>query len=73
MRVNVGHKEPAESQTGEEEMKMFSDCRGPCQTCQVYYIGGCLAGHGDDDYVHATADWIKQFYKEKEKKDRVKK
>ena len=54
-------------------MKMFSDCRGPCQTCQVYYIGGCLAGHGDDDYVHATADWIKQFYKEKEKKDRVKK
>jgi len=31
-------------------MKMFSDCSGPCLTCAAS-SGGCLAGHGDDDYT----------------------
>lgn len=35
-----------------------SDCRGPCLTCKINYLGGCLAGHGDDGYVHATQKWI---------------
>lgn len=39
---------------------MFSDCSGPCDTCKTHYTGGCLAGHGDNDYVHADLDWIKQ-------------
>lgn len=40
-------------------MKMFSECSGPCETCQVHLSGTmCLAGHGDDDYCHADAEWI---------------
>jgi len=39
-------------------MKLFSDCSGPCETCKIHYTGGCLAGHGDDDYVHADPEWI---------------
>ncbi len=42
-------------------MKHFSDCSGPCETCQIHYIGGCLAGHGDDDYCQASKDWIRGF------------
>ena len=30
-------------------MKIGSDCSGPCILCAC--SGGCLAGHGDDDYV----------------------
>lgn len=40
-------------------MKMFSECSDPCETCKVHLSGCmCLAGHGDDDYVHADAAWI---------------
>jgi len=46
-------------------MKLFSDCSGPCETCKIHYKGGCLAGHGDDDYVHADPEWIKQHLEEK--------
>jgi hypothetical protein len=42
-------------------MKMFSDCSGPCSTCKIHYTGGCLAGHGDDDYFHASPEWIKKL------------
>jgi recombination protein RecA len=42
-------------------MKMFSDCCGGCKTCKIHYQGGCLAGHGDDDYVYASPEWIEQF------------
>ena len=42
-------------------MKMFSDCSGPCETCQTNYTGGCLAGHGDDEYVHADQEWITKY------------
>ena len=30
-------------------MKMFSDCSGECIVCVG--SGGCLAGHGDDDFA----------------------
>ena len=36
-------------------MKMFSDCSGPCVAC-VCWGGGCLAGHGDDDFGIASDD-----------------
>lgn len=43
-------------------MKMFSDCSGPCETCKTHLSGCmCLAGHGDDDYVHADAEWIRDL------------
>lgn len=29
-------------------MEMFSACCGPCALCK--FFGGCLAGHGDNDY-----------------------
>jgi hypothetical protein len=35
-------------------MKMFSDCSGECNDCFIYYVGGCLAGHGDDDFIPIT-------------------
>ena len=35
-------------------MKMFSDCSGPCDDCCINYSGGCLAGHGDDDFTQIT-------------------
>jgi len=43
-------------------MKMFSDCRGPCNTCEIHYTCTCLAGHGDDDYVHVSPEWIKTWH-----------
>lgn len=42
---------------------MFSDCSGPCETCRIHYLGGCLAGHGDDDYSEATPEWIETIGK----------
>lgn len=35
-------------------MKMFSDCSGQCKDCSINYSGGCLAGHGDDDFTPIT-------------------
>lgn len=35
---------------------MFSNCSGPCCTCAC--AGGCLAGHGDDDYVPANKESV---------------
>jgi hypothetical protein len=42
-------------------MNMFSEC-SDCQTCKIHYTGGCLAGHGDDDYVYASPEWIKEYH-----------
>lgn len=38
-------------------MKMFSDCSGECCIC-VCGDGGCLAGHGDDDFSLASKEQI---------------
>ena len=35
---------------------MFSDCSGPCDHCMIGYTGGCMAGHGDDDFTKVTED-----------------
>ena len=35
-------------------MKMFTDCSGQCKDCYMNYVGGCLAGHGDDDFTQIT-------------------
>ena len=35
-------------------MKMFTDCSGSCRDCCINYSGGCLAGHGDDDFTKIT-------------------
>ncbi len=37
-------------------MKFFSDCSGDCCVCGCG--GGCLAGHGDDDYDYATTEQV---------------
>lgn len=37
-------------------MKMFSNCSGECAVCSVG--GGCLAGHGDDDYSPANKEQL---------------
>ncbi len=43
-------------------MKMFSDCSGPCETCKTFHLpGGCIAGHGDDGYVYADAEWVRDL------------
>lgn len=34
-------------------MKMFSECAGHCHMCRLS-DGGCLAGHGDNDFTTAT-------------------
>jgi hypothetical protein len=53
----------------ENQMKLFSTC-SDCETCKIHYYGGCLAGHGDDDYDYASPEWIENFrrVKEREKK-----
>jgi hypothetical protein len=35
-------------------MKFFSDCSGECKDCYTSYVGGCLAGHGDDGFTQIT-------------------
>lgn len=36
-------------------------CSGPCETCRIHYVGGCLAGHGDDDYDPVDEKWIQKW------------
>ena len=38
-------------------MKMFSDCAGQCGECTTSFSGGCLAGHGDNDFTPITRKW----------------
>jgi len=35
---------------------MFSDCKEDCILCRIYGSGGCLAGHGDDDFCWASKE-----------------
>lgn len=35
-------------------VKMFSSCAGKCDDCVIHFTGGCIAGHGDDDYSKIT-------------------
>lgn len=40
---------------------LSSACSGPCATCRIHYTGGCLAGHGDDDYTYVSQRWIRTY------------
>jgi len=44
-------------------MKMFSDCSGPCDKCVTHYTGGCLAGHGDDDFCYIDKECFDRLIK----------
>ena len=37
-------------------MKLFTNCSGSCSQCYPYYLGGCLAGHGDDMFFPLPVD-----------------
>lgn len=50
-------------------MKMFSDCSGSCEDCVINYVGGCLAGHGDDDFSPISEDTAKKLIKERKLKE----
>ena len=39
-------------------MKMFSECAWKCHDCTASIFGGCLAGHGDDDYHKVTEEHL---------------
>ena len=51
-------------------MLMFSACSGPCETCKTHFTGGCLAGHGDDEYDHASPGWVAAAEKQFEEENR---
>jgi hypothetical protein len=36
---------------------MFSSCDA-CESCQLHFLGTCLAGHGDNDYEFASPEWL---------------
>jgi hypothetical protein len=42
-------------------MNMYSDCSGDCEDCVTFYTGGCLAGHGDDDFMLITVEHAKEI------------
>jgi len=51
-------------------MKMFTDCSGECKDCYIHFVGGCIAGHGDDDFCLIDKDtalliikkgWVKGY------------
>lgn len=51
-------------------MKMFTDCSGSCDQCYTYYLGGCLAGHGDDLFTPLPIDAdIEKLKKDKKIRD----
>ena len=50
-------------------MKMFSDCSGKCEDCVIHYTGGCLAGHGDDDFSPISEETAKRLTKEHKLKE----
>lgn len=43
-------------------MKFFCDCSGACDDCLCGYTG-CLAGHGDDDFIKLTKNHIPNILK----------
>lgn len=55
-------------------MKMFSDCRGPCEKCLIHYnYMTCLAGHGDDDFEDITKKDFDEIIESKDVSDSLKK
>lgn len=50
-------------------MIFFSECSDICDKCYTNYIGGCLAGHGDDDFIPITKSNINDIIKYASEKD----
>ncbi|MDA3780209.1 MAG: hypothetical protein PF487_08360 [Bacteroidales bacterium] len=42
-------------------MWKFTECSGECEDCLIHYMGGCLAGHGDDDFIPMTEEQKKKY------------
>lgn len=54
-------------------MKQFTDCSGSCEDCLIHYIGGCLAGHGDNDFIQIRKkDAVKLINKNRINEDHIK-
>lgn len=56
-------------------MKFLSDCSGDCYDCYISYVGMCLAGHGDDDFIPVTVEKLERlccFLKEKNDEESIK-
>ena len=51
--INSNENNNNEEET--KEMKLFAECRDECVLCACFRIG-CLAGHGDDDFVQASRE-----------------
>lgn len=45
-------------------MKIGSDCSGSCFDCRIYYLGGCIAGHGDDGFISVDRDFAERMLEE---------
>jgi len=45
-------------------MQICSNCSGACEDCSISYIGGCIAGHGDDYFTPITEKTAKKLLKE---------
>lgn len=50
-------------------MEMFSKCFDKCDGCVIHYVGGCIAGHGDWDYVEITREKAIRLINERRVKD----
>ncbi len=50
-------------------MKMFSSCSSGCEECVIFYTGGCIAGHGDNDFYRITKKIAKRLIKEDKLKE----
>lgn len=39
----------------------FTNCSGECKDCLIHYVGGCISGHGDDDFMSISEDDKKKY------------
>ena len=44
-------------------MQIGSNCASKCDTCYISFVGGCIAGHGDDDYSPMTKEKAEEALK----------
>jgi len=46
-------------------MDIGSNCSDTCENCRTHFIGGCLAGHGDDCFTQITEENAKEIIEKK--------
>ncbi len=49
-------------------MQIGSSCSGECYDCYIHYVGGCLAGHGDDDFTPISKKQAETLLKKRQVK-----